>query len=161
MKALNLMKRSFVFANKVWLSVWAAALLAGPAVSNATTSEAIYQQECAACHLAFPPGMLPAASWQQLLAGLDRHFGTNASLELQTRKQLDNWLTSQAGSYRRVRNAPSENRITRSDWFVRKHDEIGASTWKRASVGSPANCAACHANAVNGNFNEHQVRIPK
>ena len=28
-----------------------------------------YSQECAACHLAYPPGLLPAASWQALPAG--------------------------------------------------------------------------------------------
>ena len=25
---------------------------------------AAYQQECSACHMAYPPGLLPAASWQ-------------------------------------------------------------------------------------------------
>ena len=34
-----------------------------------------YQQECAACHTAYPPGLLPAASWQRLMGGLGKHFG--------------------------------------------------------------------------------------
>jgi cytochrome c553 len=33
--------------------------------------------------------------------------------------------------------------------------------FKRASVGGAANCGACHGNAADGNFNEHEVRIPK
>ena len=45
-----------------------------------------YRQECSACHLAYPPGMLPAASWQRLLSGLPRHFGTDASLDPATLK---------------------------------------------------------------------------
>ena len=43
-----------------------------------------YQQECAACHLAYPPGLLPAASWQRLMSNLPRHFGTDASLDAAT-----------------------------------------------------------------------------
>lgn len=135
-----------------------------PAVSTfarAAPGETLYQQECAACHIAFPPGMLPAASWQRLLAGLDKHFGTNASLEPQTRRQLESWLAGQAGSYRRVRNEPPRDRISLSDWFIRQHDEVPAAVWKRSSVGSASNCAACHAKATQGDFNEHQVRIPK
>lgn len=26
-----------------------------------------YQQECSSCHVAYPPDMLPAASWQRLM----------------------------------------------------------------------------------------------
>jgi len=37
-----------------------------------------YAQECAACHLRYPPGMLPAASWQRLMGNLPRHFGADA-----------------------------------------------------------------------------------
>ena len=43
-----------------------------------------YQQECAACHVAFPPGMLPADSWRRLMNDLPRHFGTDASLDAAT-----------------------------------------------------------------------------
>ena len=40
-----------------------------------------YQQECAACHVAYPPGMLPKTSWQHLMDNLPRHYGTDASLD--------------------------------------------------------------------------------
>jgi hypothetical protein len=33
----------------------------------------IYKQECAACHLAYPPGLLPARSWSRIMSGLDKH----------------------------------------------------------------------------------------
>jgi mono/diheme cytochrome c family protein len=33
--------------------------------------------------------------------------------------------------------------------------------WKRASVGSAANCGACHGNAAQGNFSEREIKIPK
>lgn len=122
-----------------------------------------YQAECAACHLAYPPGLLPAASWQRLMAGLGRHFGTDASLDASTTRAISAWLAQHAGTYKRVNEEPPQDRISRSSWFLRKHNarEVSPEVWKRASVGSPANCTACHAQADKGNFNEHDVRIPK
>jgi len=48
----------------------------------------VYQQECAACHLAYPPGLLPAASWQRPMGNLPKHFGTEASLDATTLQTL-------------------------------------------------------------------------
>ncbi|TAK88625.1 MAG: cytochrome C [Aquabacterium sp.] len=116
-----------------------------------------YQQECAACHVAYPPQLLPAESWQRLVKNLPRHFGTDASLDPATTQQLSEWLTAHAGD----RRAPPQDRITRSTWFVHEHDEVGASTWQRASIKSPSNCAACHTRADQGDFNERFIRIPR
>ena len=121
-----------------------------------------YKQECASCHMAYPPGLLPAASWQHLMANLGKHYGTDASLAAQDATLIGNWLNTNAGTYKRVSGAPPEDRISQSDWFLRKHraGEVPANVWTRASVRSPANCSACHSGAEQGNFNEHQVRIP-
>jgi hypothetical protein len=120
-----------------------------------------YQQECAACHVAYPPGMLPAESWQRVVNGLPNHFGTDASLDAETVRQLWAWLAANAGAARRSGEQPPEDRITRSAWFVHEHDEVPASTWKLPAVKSPANCAACHAQAEQGDFDEHRVHIPR
>jgi hypothetical protein len=47
----------------------------GPVTHEAT------RQECGACHMAFQPGLLPAASWRQVMSGLAKHFGEDASLD--------------------------------------------------------------------------------
>lgn len=122
-----------------------------------------YRQECAACHMAYPPGMLPAASWQRLMADLPRHFGTDASLDPAAVKELDAWLRTHAGSDRKVHRdtAPPQDRITRSSWFVREHDEVAPGTWKLPAVKSASNCAACHRSADQGVFDEHDIRIPR
>lgn len=120
-----------------------------------------YVQECAACHLAYPPGMLPAASWQRVMANLPRHYGTDASLDPGTVSALANWLTANAGTGARTRESPPEDRITRSNWFIREHREVATAAWKLPSVRNAANCAACHTQADQGDFNEHTVRIPR
>ena len=121
----------------------------------------LYQQECGACHLAFPPGMLPASSWQRLMANLPRHFGVDASLEPAALSALSPWVASHAGTLRRISENPPDDRITRSPWYLRQHREVGAEVWKRASIRSASNCVACHAGAEKGDFDEDAVRIPK
>lgn len=120
-----------------------------------------YKQECAACHLAYPPGMLPAASWKRVMAKLPKHYGTDASLDPATVKALGTWLGANAGTYKRVSEEPQQDRITTSAWFERKHREVAPDIWKRAAVGSRANCAACHTRADKGDFDEDNIRIPK
>lgn len=120
-----------------------------------------YKAECAACHIAYPPGLLPAASWQRLMTQLPHHFGTDASLDAATVAALSTWLSANAAEGRRAAQPPAEGRITRSAWFIRKHDEVPAATWKRPSIKSASNCMACHGGADRGDFNEHNVRIPR
>ncbi len=124
----------------------------------------LYQQECAACHVAYPPGLLPARSWQRLMSQLPQHFGTDASLDAKTTQQLATWLSANAAQATPGRQAlpePAQDRITQSAWFKRQHDEVGASVWKRPAIKSPSNCIACHTRADQGDFNERFVRIPR
>lgn len=121
-----------------------------------------YQQECAACHLAYAPGFLPAASWQRLMGQLSQHFGTDASLDAASQTSIAGWLQSHAGTYKRVTDTPApQDRITLSPWFVRKHREVATEVWKRPAIKSAANCSACHPQAEQGDFNEHRIRIPR
>lgn len=136
------------------------ALADGARLSNAPVLPT-YREECAACHIAFPPGLLPAASWQRLMGDLPHHFGADASLDAESAKSVAAWLASNAATSRRAREEPPGDRITRSNWFVREHDEVPASAWQRPAIKSPANCAACHVQADQGDFDEHRVRIPR
>lgn len=120
-----------------------------------------YKTECSACHMAYPPGLLPASAWQRVMANLPHHYGTDASLDDATVKELSTWLGANAATNRRLREQPPDDRITRSAWFVRQHDEVPASTWKRPAIRSASNCAACHTGADQGDFNERNVRIPR
>jgi mono/diheme cytochrome c family protein len=120
----------------------------------------LYEQECASCHIAYAPRLLPASAWQRLVGDLSRHFGTDASVEAAVAAELSTWLTTHAASGRRAAEAPPDDRITRSAWFVREHRKLVPGTFKRTAVGSAANCAACHRDAARGRFDEHAVQIP-
>jgi hypothetical protein len=143
------------------LSIAATALAGDRQSAAAVPLLATYQQECAACHVAFAPHLLPAASWRRVLSNLPRHYGADASLNAATVAELSTWLLANAGTGRRAREEPPGDRITRSAWFVREHAEVRAATWSLPAVKSPANCAACHPRADQGTFSEHDIRIPR
>lgn len=119
-----------------------------------------YRSECASCHVAYPPGLLPAASWQRVMGSLKNHFGTDASLDETQVRQIGAWLASNAATGRRA-DAPPQDRITQSAWFQREHRDIAPAIWQRPAIRSAANCAACHTRADQGDFNEHAIRIPR
>jgi mono/diheme cytochrome c family protein len=155
------MKFKSVSAGAALCAALMATLTQADGVSLPRAALPVYAQECAACHMAFLPGLLPAASWLRIMNGLDKHFGTDASLEAATVRQISDWLQANAGTYKRVREEPPKDRITLSNWFLRKHHEVAQDVFKRVSIKTAANCAACHAGADQGNFSEHAVRIPK
>jgi hypothetical protein len=121
---------------------------------------ATYEPECASCHMAYPPALLSQQSWKNIMSGLSKHFGTDASLDPKTLTELTNWLVKNATTRQKYSETAPENRITKTSWFIRKHDEVNADVWKRASIKSPANCGACHIDAANGVFSEKNIKIP-
>jgi hypothetical protein len=122
-----------------------------------------FKAECGSCHLAFPPALLTAPDWQRVMAGLDKHYGDNATLDDATRRTIETFLMRNAGTGRRTEGASPGGvspRLTFTGWFRRKHDEVSPATWKDKRVGSAANCAACHPRAEAGSFSEREIRMP-
>ncbi len=119
-------------------------------------------QECASCHIAFPPSMLPAASWKRMMGELENHFGDDASLDAQTTAAITRYLVDHAGDapgqttklLRGLRPGDAPLRITGLPKWVREHDEVPAADWTGKDVGSKANCAACHVDADKGYFDD-------
>ncbi|WP_227869520.1 diheme cytochrome c [Undibacterium parvum] len=120
-----------------------------------------YTAECASCHTAYAPGLLPAKSWQSIMGTLDKHYGSDASIDPKALKEISAWLQTYGASARKFAEVPPENRITNSEWFNRKHREIKKDVWLRASIKSRSNCMACHQQASKGDFDDDSVRIPK
>ena len=120
---------------------------------------AVYVEECGSCHVPYPARGLPASSWRALMAGLDRHFGNDASLAPAQADAIRGWLLAGAGT--RPADPAAPLRLTRAPWFVREHREVPAPLWRSPAVKSAANCAACHRGAERGVFSEHDVRLPR
>lgn len=135
------------------------------------TSNPKWKNECSACHMAYPPALLPERSWRKMMAGLEQHFGQDASLDAATAREITGFLVSnsaeRAGGKRakKVLGALGPNeapqRISETAWFVHEHDEISPQVLKRPKIGSLANCNACHRGAEQGSYSERQIRIPR
>ena len=120
-----------------------------------------YQQECASCHLAFPPALLNARDWQQTLQQLDRHFGSDVTVAPARAREIAAFLERNAGAGKHVEGAGKPPRITQTARFVRKHREIPGKYWRDRRIRSAANCEACHGGASKGHFSEHDILIPE
>lgn len=125
-------------------------------------NHAAWRQECGACHVAYPPQLLPARSWRAIMAGLDQHFGTDASLDPQQHADILRFLEANAGPGRAAKDGKPLLRITETRWFIHEHsEELPANIWNRPSVKSPANCVACHTAADRGDYSEQTLRMPR
>ena len=142
------------------LTLAASAGLAVAGEHRYNISDPTYKAECASCHIAYPPSLLPARSWRALMAGLDKHFGADASLDAPTAARITAFLEQNAGRDRSGSATPVL-RITETRWFVHEHDEVPTRTWNSPKVKSAANCTACHVDGDKGNFNEHGIRLPR
>lgn len=120
----------------------------------------VYVAECGSCHVAFPPRLLSADHWRRVMAGLDEHYGDDASLDAATRAQIENFLVANGGSGRRVAGAGDPPRLTETAWFTREHDEVPAPVWRDDRVKSAANCSACHTRADKGSYREGEIVVP-
>lgn len=116
---------------------------------------AVYGKECASCHLAYPPELMTAPGWKSVMAGLDKHFGSDASLDAATAKSISTFLEQRAS--RKDKHAPTEasGQITRTAWFVREHRLSPPKGTKFSD------CGACHSQAAAGDFSERGLTVSK
>ena len=131
----------------------------------------LYKNECTSCHMGYPPGLLPEASWIKLMAGLEDHFGDNAELDAETHRIIKDYLvrnSADKSNYRRSQKFArgySGNkiliRISELPYFVHEHDEIPTHMVKgNKDVRSFSHCNACHRKADQGSFREREIDIP-
>lgn len=140
------------------------------ALAGADPVVVMYREECGACHVAYPPGLLPSASWQAIMNGLDDHFGENAELPAEMTARLTGFLSDNASdrgdwlkNARLLRDVKTQAplRITELSYFKREHDEIPRRMVEdNPDVTSFSNCDACHQDAARGRFDEDTASIP-
>jgi len=137
----------------------------------AAINNPVYKEECGSCHMAYPPGLLPASSWTKVMSGLEDHFGDNAELDAEALQAINAFLLANSADqsdYRRsrkfirsIQSGEAPLRISETPYFKKEHDEIpDRMVTGNPKVNSYSHCNACHAKAEQGGFNEHDIRIP-
>ncbi len=125
-------------------------------------------EECGACHTPHHPSLLPAKTWGMVMTSLDDHFDEDASLDAKTTQAITTWLVAngansfdtKAAAWFRQPDPAEPLRITATARWKEIHEDLPDTVFKRVKVGSPANCGACHGDAVSGRFNRASIAIP-
>lgn len=123
-----------------------------------TSPGAKWKEECGSCHIPYPARFLSADSWQRMMRGLDKHFGTDAGLDTEDNRIISEYLKRNAAS--NSQRTSKSLRISDTSWFIGEHDEISSRAWTDPAVKSRSNCTACHINAARGDWSEDGVRMP-
>lgn len=126
-----------------------------------TPAARLYRDECGSCHVPFPPRGLPASSWKAIMAGLDQHFGTDASIDPASNRTIGAWLAASAGFEPAPPPAKPLLRVSEMPWFLHEHDEMSPAALRRLGVKSLSDCGGCHTRAAEGRFSERELRVPE
>jgi Dihaem cytochrome c len=133
-------------------------------------SDPAYTENCGTCHFAYQPGLLPAGSWEKIIAGLSDHFGETIELYSESAKAISAYLRANSANYsprklslKIMKSLDNQLplRITQVPFIRREHHEIPLSVLNRESIGSLSNCAACHTSADKGIYDDDNVTIPR
>ena len=127
-------------------------------------ADPVAKEECGSCHIAFPPSMLPASSWKRMLGDLKNHFGDDATVDPAVAARIAEYLADNAADtggrrygdklLRGVSTSSAPLRITALPKWVKEHRKVPDWEWKHKDVRTRANCAACHADAERGYYDE-------
>lgn len=133
---------------------------------------AIYQKECGSCHFPYQAGFLPKRSWNKIMDGLEKHFGTDASLDENDNKEIRAYLSEYAGDSnnanykyfqkinRDISSSDTPLRISETRYFKKEHRKIGKKEIEQDEVKSLSHCQKCHTTADKGSYSERDINIP-
>lgn len=140
----------------------------GPPAVVIAVDDPEYIEACGACHFPYPPGLLPARSWEALIASLEDHFGENAELLPDEVNIVRNFLLTNAAADKSESELSKEIwkyipfsqiplRITQTPLFESRHQEVIAILGANRKL---SDCIVCHPNADDGDFSEDDARVP-
>jgi len=134
------------------------------------SDNAVWREECGECHMAYHPSLLPARSWQAMMAGQDDHFGDQLDLDETVTTEISQFLLANSAeqlliepSYKILSSIPageSPLRITATPYWKHKHKDIAPAYWDSDKIGGKGDCEACHQDATAGTYEDAAMRLP-
>jgi len=105
----------------------------------------LYLENCASCHIALPPAVLPTQTWQQLLQD-PQHYGQQLQPLVDPTRLLV-WSYIRAFSRPQAKEEETPYRVKDSRYFKALHPKV-----KLPQPVQISSCATCHPSATQYNF---------
>ena len=155
----------FIFTNNIFIAN-------ANVKQNYTALHADFVDECASCHMLYPPNLLPKDSWVKMMKDLENHFGDDASIDELTNISISNFLKQNSAENSThqaslgILNSLKDNNstiiaISKTPYWVKRHKEIDKNIFKQKNIRSRANCKACHTDIEYGLLENDLIKIPK
>jgi hypothetical protein len=106
-----------------------------------------------------------------MMKNLDNHFGDDASLDEITNQSILAFLiknsaenSTHKSSLKILKSLKDNNStiaITKTPYWIKKHEDIEKSVFASKQVKSKANCKACHQDIQNGLIEHDLIKIPE
>jgi cytochrome b len=141
-----------------------------PFIGPELPHNAHWNEACGECHLAYHPTLLPARSWQRMLAEQHNHFEEDLDLDedilgelrqFSTANAAESILTEAAWKIQRT-TSPLESplRITETPYWQTEHQNIADEIWQHPDINFQGNCGVCHLDAERGTFEDSAMHLP-
>lgn len=105
----------------------------------------LYLENCATCHIAVPPAVLPTQTWQRILQD-SQHYGVNIK-PLVDPSRLIVWQYLQTFSRSQAKEEETPYRLNESRYFKALHPQV-----KLPRPIELSSCVSCHPSAADFNF---------
>ncbi len=133
-------------------------------------TSASYAAECGSCHFPYQPGLLPARSWQRIMANLHDHFGDNAEFGVKARQAIQEYLATHAADVsdnlrsravmESLAAADVPQRVTTSPYIAGLHGGLlDPLRGGLPRVDNLVNCTTCHFKAEQGVFKARRYTV--
>lgn len=116
-----------------------------PVPPNYQLGHELYLENCASCHIALPPAVLPTQTWQQVLQD-SQHYGTQLPPLINPPRLLI-WKYLQYFSRPYAKEEQTPYRVDESRFFKALHPQV-----KLPRPVEISGCVSCHPGAAQYNF---------
>ncbi|WP_320035873.1 cytochrome b/b6 domain-containing protein [Halarcobacter sp.] len=125
--------------------------------------------ECSDCHNLFPPFLLPANSWTELMKNQHEHFEEDLELDESLVKKINSYLVTNSADKSTKESAYNLNReinnsklytITKTNYWKQIHKDIPEKIFENDIVEKKSNCVACHKGFEQGIIFDINITYP-
>ena len=124
---------AIVLVGGAWLATTWGAPPSGWRPLDQHPDRAVFEAECGACHTLYHPSLLSAPGWRLVMAGLEEHFGEDASLPagpvdritaLLVEQANGSWDTEAAKELRGQQDPAKPMATTGNRWWLGQHQGL-------------------------------------